>query len=175
MQRARCRAHFSGARSGIGIGTGILGPRIFSHVRCLWELESSCSIFVLSLASCLRVGRLLCISLDHFCIIFSRSSLLLPGVFLTLRASSSSNSSLVFRLNPGCLSKSLHASSFIFWKRSSSSARAFQLVSTLSQLLTLLTRALLSHRSFIFPRCLDKEAECLVNQGCSFLGSRGRS
>ena len=126
VQRARCRAHFSGARS--GIGTGILGPRIFSHVRCLWELESSCSIFVLSLASCLRSSgwTILCISLDHFCIIFYRSSLLLPGVFLTLRLSSSSNSSLVFRLNPGCLWKSLHASSFIFWKRSSSSARAFQ-------------------------------------------------
>ena len=126
VQRARCRAHFSGARS--GIGTGILGPRIFSHFRCLWELESSCSIFVLSLASCLRSSgwTTLCISLDHFCIIFARSPLLLLGVFLTLRVSSSSNSSLVFRLNPGWLSKSLHASSFIFWKRSSSSARAFQ-------------------------------------------------
>ena len=98
VQRARCRAHFSGARS--GIGTGILGPRIFSHVRCLWELESSCSIFVLSLASCLRSSgwTILCSSLDHFCIIFSRSSLLLPGVFLTLRVSSSTNSTLCLSL-----------------------------------------------------------------------------
>ena len=126
VQRARCRAHFSGARG--GIGTGILGSRIFSHVRCLWELESSCSIFVPPPASCLRPSgwTTLCISLDHFCIIFSRSPLLLRGVFLTLRVSSSSNSSLIFHLNPGCPSKSLHASSFIFWKRSSSSARAFQ-------------------------------------------------
>ena len=169
MQRARCRAHFSGARG--GIGTGILGSRIFSHVRCLWELESSCSIFVLSLTSCLRSSgwATFCISLDHFCIIFSRSPLLLPGVFLTLRVSSSSNSSLVFRLNPGCLSKSLHASSFIFWKRSSSSAR-FPVVSTSPQLLTHLTRELLPHRSFIFPCCLDEEVECLVSQGCYHFG-----
>ena len=95
---------------------------------CSLSLGVGISIFVLSLASCFRSSgwTTLCISLDHFCIIFSRSSLLLPGVFLTLRVSSSSNSSLVFRLNPGCLSKSLHTPSFICWKRSSSSARAFQ-------------------------------------------------
>ena len=147
---------------------------IFSHVRCLWELESSCSILVLSLASCLRSSgwTTLCISLDHFCIIFSRSSLL-PGVFLTLRVSSSSNSSLVFHLNPGCLSKSLHTSSFIFWETLFIFGACFPVVSTSSQLLTRLTCELLPHRSFIFPGCLDEEAECLVNQGCCFLGSRG--
>ena len=155
VQQARCRTHFSGARS--GIGTGILGPHVFSHVRRIWELEPSSSIFVLSLASCIRSSgwTTLRISLDHSCTIFSRSPLLLPSVFLTLRVSSSSNSSLVFRLPPP-----------------SSSARAFQW----SRLrLTLLTRELLPHRSFIFPCCLDEEVECLVNQGCCFLGSRGGS
>ena len=49
----------------------------------------------------------------------------------------------------------------------------FPVVSTSSQLLTLLTCELLPHRSFIFPLCLDEEADCLVNQGCCFLGSRG--
>ena len=42
-----------------------------------------------------------------------------------LRVNISSNSSLVFRLDSGCLSKSFNASSFVLRKRSSSSARFF--------------------------------------------------
>ena len=145
MQRTRRRArHLCGTDSD---RMGLIGPKISSHFRRFWELESSCSILILSLASRSRSSGLmtLCISLDHSCTTFSRSFLLLSSAFLNLAGE------FLFEHLP-CLPFEpwhpfeeppcflLRLSEALFFL-----GTCFPVVPTSSQLITLLTRELLSH------------------------------
>ena len=166
VQRARCRALFSGARS--GIGTGILRPRfspMFVVFR-IWNLPVPFSFSPWLRASAPQVGRPFAFRLTTFASSFLALLCCCPGEFLLeLLHCLSFESRLSFEEPPRFLFHLLETF-FIFGAR-------FPVVSTSPQLLTLLTRELLPHRSFIVPCCLDEEVECLVSQGCCFLGSRG--
>ena len=116
-----------------------------------WNLPVPFSFSPWLRVSAPQVGRPFAL-LHHLFSLFSVVARCVPD----LRVSSSSNSSLVFRLKePPRFLFHLLETFFIF-------GACFPVVSTSSQLLTRLTRELLPHRSFIFP--------CSLQSGMLLLG-----
>ena len=103
--------------------------KILSHSVRLLEPASSSPILTRSLASnrLSPSNAFFCGSIIHSSKYFSRPSVLpLEYPVITLRLSSSSNSSWFLGLKLGILLKNSHASFFLAWKRCFSSTRVFQ-------------------------------------------------
>ena len=150
---------------------------IFSHARRLGEPQSSCSMFVLSVAFSRRSSSnaFFCSSTVHSSKFLSRPWLLpLMSPVITFCLNFSSRSSFFLVLKLGSLLKNSHASSLLAWKRRFSSTRVLQNFRLRRSSSDLFLTRFLSHRRLVLPRCFNKEAQRLFRHGGGLLGSPGR-
>ena len=149
----------------------------FSHARRPWEAQSSCPIFVLSLAFSRRSSSndFFCSSAVHSSKCLARPWLLpLKSSVITFCVNVWSKSSFFLGFKLGSLLKSSHASSFLAWKRCFSSTRVLQNSRLRRSSSDLLLTCFLSHRRVVLAHCFNKEDQCLFQHGGGLLCARGR-